>query len=349
MSGVRSQPRYRVWLALAAAILVAVIAAVGARAQTPARLSIKVGASDRPDQAALYLAFYRGYFAKQGLDVELIPSVTGADFLAGLGMNQIQATTSSITAALFNVLNRGIDIKIVADYARVGTERDQTAAIVARADLYDNGTLRKPADLKDRVIAAGPVRGQLPELVYRRVFAMGGLASADVTFRYLGFPDSLAALATKNIDVAFLIEPLVTQADRQNVARAFLPLSSVIPGAELSVLQYSKEFAADTDAATRFMVAYLQGVRSFYDATWLHKDEDAAISLLIEHLSLKDRSLWGVMRRNADLNGRINVPSIKEQAAFYKEQGTITGAVPDIDKFIDTRFADAAVKIIGTR
>jgi NitT/TauT family transport system substrate-binding protein len=123
----------------------------------------------------------------------------------------------------------------------------------------------------------------------------------------------------------------------------------VIPNAELSVLQYSKEFAANTDAATRFMVAYLQGVRDFYDATWRHKDEDATISLLIEHLSLKDRSLWRVMRRNADLNGRINVASIKDQAAFYKEQGTITGAVPDIEKFIDTRFAEAAVKIIGKR
>ena len=337
------------WLCAATAILSMLGSTVGARAETPARLSLKVGASDRPDQAALYLAFYRGYFAKQGLDVELIPSVTGADFLSGLGMNQIQATTSSITAALFNALNRGIEIRIVADYAHVGTERDQTAAIVARADLFDAGVLRKPADLKTRVIAAGPVRAQLPELVYRKIFAMGGLSASDVSIRYLGFPDSLAALATKNIDIAFLIEPLVTQADRQNIARVFMPLSAVIPGAELSVLQYSKEFAANTDAATRFMVAYLQGVRDFYDATWLHKDEDAAISLLIEHLSLKDRSLWGVMRRNADLNGGINAASIKEQAAFYKEQGTITDAVPDVDKFIDRRFAEAAVKILGVR
>ena len=348
MTGMRSMPK-RAVTRFAAAFLVILSCAAVACAETPARLSLKVGASDRPDQAALYLAFYRGYFARQGLDVELIPSVTGADFLSGLGMNQIQATTSSITAALFNALNRGIDIRIVADYAHVGTTRDQTAAIVVRADLYDSGALRKPADLKGRVIAAGPVRAQLPELVYRKIFAMGGLSSADVNYRYLGFPDSLAALATKNIDVAFLIEPLVTQADRRNIARVFMPLSDVIPNAELSVLQYSKEFAADTDAATRFMVAYLQGVRDFYDATWRHKDEDATISLLIEHLSLKDRSLWGVMRRNADLNGRINVASIKDQAAFYKEQGTITGAVPDIGKFIDMRFAEAAVKIIGKR
>lgn len=335
------------WIAAVAALAVLVCGAAGA--QTGPKLSLKVGASDRPDQAALYLSLYHGYFERQGLAVELIPSATGADFLSGLGMNQIQATTGSLNAALFNALNRGIDIRIVADYAHVGTDRDQTAAIVARADLMDSRILREPADLKGRVLAAGPVRAQLPEFVYRKIYALGNISAADVTIRYLAFPDSLAALATKNIDLAFLIEPLVTQADRQNIARVFMPLSAVVPGAELSVLQYSGEFAKNTDAATRFMVAYLQGVRDFYDATWHHKNEDATMALLVEHLSLKDRELWKAMRRNADLNGRINVANIEEQAAFYKAEGTVTGPIPDIDKVIDQHFAEAAVKIIGKR
>ena len=342
--------RYRVLgKVLAALSLVLCLATGAAGAQTEQKLALKVGASDRPDQAALYLALYRGYFDRQGFAVELIPAATGADFLSGLGMNRIQATTGSLNAALFNALNRNIDLRIVADYAHVGRDRDQAAAIVGRADLIDNGSLRAPADLKGRVLAAGPVPSQLPDLVYRKLFAQGGITPSDVTMRYLAFPDSLVAMGTKNVDVAFLIEPLVTQADRQNIARVFMPLSAVIPGAELSVLQYSAEFAKDTDAATRFMVAYLQGVRDFYDATSLHKDEDATIALLSEHLSLKDKELWKVMRRNVDLNGEIDVPSIQEQAAFYKEAGTVTGPLPDIEKFIDRHFAEAAVKIIGKR
>src|SRR5215467_11805758 len=149
---------------LALLSLVLLVAAADARAETAPRTALKVGASDRPDQAALYLALYRGYFEKQGLVVELIPAATGADFLSGLGMNQIQATTGSLTAALFNALNRNIDIRIVADYAHVGTENDQTAAIVARADLVDGGSVRKPADLKGHSLGAGPVPAQLPEL-----------------------------------------------------------------------------------------------------------------------------------------------------------------------------------------
>ena len=203
--------------------------------------------------------------------------------------------------------------------------------------------------MRGRSLGVEPVPAQLPELVYRKIFALGGIGPSDVTLRYLAFPDSLAAMGTKTLDVAFLIEPLVTQADKRNIARVFMPLSAIMPGAELSVLQYSAEFAKNTDAATRFMVAYLQGVRDFYDATWRHRNEEGTIPLLVQHLSLKERDLWKVLRRNADLNGEINVPSIKEQAAFYKEAGTVTGPVPNIDQFIDRRFAEAAAKILGRR
>ena len=111
-------------------------------AETPpaGKTVVKLGIVGRPDMAAY------GYFEKEGLAVDLIPAATAADFLAGLGMNQIQATTGSLNAALFNALNRNIDIRIVADYAHVGTENDQTAAIVARADLIDGGSLKNPAD-----------------------------------------------------------------------------------------------------------------------------------------------------------------------------------------------------------
>ena len=79
------------------------------------------------------------------------------------------------------------------------------------------------------------------------------------------------------------------------------------------------------------------------------ENEDATFAFLAQHLSLKDPDLWRAVRRNVDLNGKINVDSIKAMAAFFKAEGAITGPIPDIDKFIDTSFADDAVKILGAR
>jgi NitT/TauT family transport system substrate-binding protein len=116
------------------------------------------------------------------------------------------------------------------------------------------------------------------------------------------------------------------------------------------VLFYSPEFAKQTKIATGFMVAYLKGLRDYYDAFTLGKDKEAVIDILVQRLAMKDRDVWANSSpKVVDLNGEVNVTDIKIQAEFYKKEGFVTGAVPDIEKYIDPRFAAAAVKEIGKR
>ena len=69
-------PRYplpRRWYMLLFLLpLVLFVTAGAGHAQSAPKMTLKVGASDRPDQAALYLSLYRGYFEKEGLAVDLI-------------------------------------------------------------------------------------------------------------------------------------------------------------------------------------------------------------------------------------------------------------------------------------
>lgn len=311
---------------------------------------VKLGIVGRPDMAAYVLAIRRGYFDRQGITVERVTATSGQEFPAQLATDQIQVASGVPNAALFNALNRGIDIRIVADEAHIGDAKDRTVTIVARADLIDSGTVRSPADLKGRNYAPGPVIGQYPDLLFHKFFRQGGISDSDANPVRLAFPEMLAALASKKIDAAFLIEPLVRQAEDRNIAKPLATAGSIDPGAQVSIVQYAPGFAKQMDLATRFMVAYLEGVRDYHDAIFLGKDRDATIAILIEETPLKDARLWKEdMFRNTDLNGRVNVADLKAQAAFYKEQGTLTGALPDIDKYVDTGFAEAAVKRIGAR
>jgi NitT/TauT family transport system substrate-binding protein len=113
---------------------------------------------------------------------------------------------------------------------------------------------------------------------------------------------------------------------------------------------FSPEFARQSDAATRFLMAYLRGARDYHDAFVTGKDRDAAIAILTRTLPVRDPDIWKVaMPQQIDLNGRVNVADIKRQAAAYKELGDITGPVPDIDKYVDHRFSEEAVKVVGVR
>jgi NitT/TauT family transport system substrate-binding protein len=332
-----------------ALVALAVLASPAALAQSGGKTVVKLGVSGRPDQAALELALRRGYFEQQGLEIQTVQASSGMEMLPSLATNQLQAASGSPNAALFNALNRGIDIRMVADFAHIGDANDRTVALIVRSDLLDSGAVKTIADLKGKSLSWGPGNGQITDVFFAKLLAKANLTKADVDARYLTFADSLAAIGNKTLDGAFMVEPLVTAAERQKIARVMVPGGQVDPGAELSVVYFSPAFAKQREAATKFMVAFLKGVRDYYDAFFLGKDKAATIQLLTQSLPVKDPALWETSKQHTDVNGRMNVADLKAQAAFYQKIGLVTGALPDIDKFVDTSFAEAAVKQLGAR
>ncbi len=318
---------------------------------TGQRTVVKLGVSGRPDQAALELALRRGYFSEYGLDVQTVQANIGMDFIASVGTNQLQVASGSPNAGLFNAMNRGVDLRLVADFAHVGDGvNDGTVSIVVRADLFDSGAVKSIRDLKGRSLNLGPGRAQYPDVLMDKLFKQNGMTMEDVRRTHLTFADSLSAMGTKNIDAAFMVEPLVTMGDKQNITRVLVRTGAVDPGAVLSVIFFSSEFAKQTDAATKFVAAFLRGVRDYQDAFFHKKNQDETIAVLTAHLPVKDPEVWkAASPQHTDPNGIFNVADLKRQAAVYQANGDITGPIPDIDKHIDTKFAEGAIKLIGRR
>jgi NitT/TauT family transport system substrate-binding protein len=316
-------------------------------------VALRVAVQGRPDQAHLQLALDRGHLAAQGLDVETVQITSGAEMVPALATNQVQVGNGAPSAALYNALNRDVNIRIVADYVHVGPPTDTVLAILVRKELWDSGAVRTLADLKSgRTFVAGTVPGTVSDLLYNRALVKEGITGEGIKTEFMPIPDIYAALGNGRADAGTLTEPLTTQAVQQGIATVLYPAGVVIPGALLSVLQYSPQFAAEQpDAATRFMVGYLQGVRDYHDAFVLQKDRDAAIDTLLQTLSPKDRRMWETAHpATIDLNGVVNVDDLKDSAAFYTSRGDVTGGTPpDVTKFVDTRFAEAAVQILGRR
>ena len=78
--------------------------------------------------------------------------------------------------------------------------------------------------------------------------------------------------------------------------------------------------------------------------------QSQAIGVLTQYLSVKDPKVWkDAEPQNIDLNGRLNVADLKDQAEFYAKAGSLKGGVPNMDKFIDMSFVEAALKQLGTR
>ena len=314
----------------------------------PTRTAVKVRVHGRPEQAQFEIAYRRGYFDRLGLDVDPVPLGVGAEVTQSLATNQIQVGSVTPNAALFNAFNRGIDVRLVADWAHVGSAADTTIAILVRDDLA--GQAASLAALKGTTFANGGAPGSIGDLLLQRALDKDGLAWSDLDVVYLPIADITAGLANRKVAAGMLAEPAVTQAEQDGIARVLYPAGALIPGAQVSVLAFSPEFAAQTDAATRFLVGYLQGVRDYSDAFHLHKDRDAVIALLTQYLSLKEAKTWEAFGPAfVDLNGQIDVADLQAQAAFHAARGALTGPAPDVAKFVDPGFAEAAVRQLGRR
>jgi sulfonate transport system substrate-binding protein len=332
----------------AAAVVASPVAAAPTAPAAPPRVTVKMALQNRPDQAPFELGLARGYFDRQDIEIEPVSTGTGAEVIQAIATNQIDVGTSSPNAAMFNAYNRGVDLRLVADWAHLGDPTDRTLSIVVRADLAES--VRSMADLRGRSFAVGGAAGNVGDELFVAAMEKDGASRADVNLSYLSLSDVLAALGGRSLDASTLTEPQVTQAEFQNVARVLYPGGAVIPGAYLSLVVYSPAFAQRSDVATRWMIAYLEGARDYWAAFHENKDRDAAITVLSERLSLKDRRVWETASPEfMDLNGRIDAARLGQQAAFFQREGALTGAVPDLSRFIDPQFAAAAVRQIGAR
>src|SRR5205823_5970825 len=79
------------------------------------------------------------------------------------------------------------------------------------------------------------------------------------------------------------------------------------------------------EAARRFMVAYLHGVRDYLDAFETGRGQDEVIDILIKSTPIKDRALYATMRSvGLEPNGRVNVEYLRSEADLYVREGLLT-------------------------
>lgn len=323
------------------AILVFLTAGCTGKPATPQK--VRIAEDGSPSGAGFYIAHARGYFAEQGLDVEIKPFESSGDMLPAIASGDIDVAGGITGANLFNAVARGLDIRIIADKGTNYPGRSYFNLIV-RKDLA--GEIKEYADLKGKRIGLFSV-GTLNEYTVEKALAVGGLTVHDVTLVPLGPPDMNVALANKSIDMGLQIEPLITQAEQQGIAVPWKETTDYLPGGQIAVVLASPKFVANQAVADKFMVAYLKGLRDYNDAFRKGKDTDGVIKILTEYSEVKDPAVWRSVRvTGLNPNGYVSVESLTDQYQWYRANGSVLQDVP-LSQIIDMSLVDRALKQLG--
>lgn len=308
-------------------------------------VTVRIAEDGAPSGAGFYLADARGYFRDLGLNVEWVKFANSQDMLPALATGKVDLAGGVTTASLFNAVGRGLDVRMIADK---GTNIPGRAyfQLVLRKDL--EGEIRDFSDLKGRRIGVTSP-GSLDELTLDKALKAGGLTLGDVEEIFIGsFPDMLTALANRSIDAAMQIEPLITKGVEQGVVSRWRDAAEYARGAQIALVLASPQFTSEKkEAAKRFMVAYLKGLRDYNDAFLKDRDKDAVIEVMTRYTVLKDKALWQkVNPTGLNPDGYLNKDGVADDLKWYRDRGLVKGTV-DLDRVVDHSLVDYALGVLG--
>jgi NitT/TauT family transport system substrate-binding protein len=327
-------------------LLASLTLAAPANAQTE---KVLIGITNAATDAGFFIADKKGYFRAEGIEVTMTPFASAAGMVAPLGRGQLDVGAGTVAAGLYNAVEQGIHLRIVADKGSV-TDKLEYSTLLVRKDLADSGRYKSLADLKGMTIAsASPGSGS--ESSVNEALKKGGLKYGDVKVVYMGFPQMRLAFVNKGVDAAQINEPTLTRSIREGLAVRANP-TVIYPGQQTAVVLYSEAFAQQRrPVAQKFLKAYLRAVRDYNDAIKDGKLAGATapelISILTEYTEIKDRDTYATMNAFAvDPNGSVNAQTLGNDLIFFRERGLVS-AKANVDEVVDKSFAEAAVRELG--
>jgi NitT/TauT family transport system substrate-binding protein len=298
--------------------------------------------------AGYYIGFEKGYFVEQGLDVEPTRFASAGEATVPLAAGQLDIAAGATSAGLFNAIGRGVDIKLVADHGHSAPGRPGNA-LVARRAAVEAGQLRGVAGLRGRRIAmSSPNLGVIADV--RAYLAQGGLSLDDVVLEQMAFPNMVPALGNASVDAVVVVEPFMTVLQRTGVGTLWLSDYEVNPEHQIAAVLYGPGFArGQAEAARRWMVAYLRGVRHFTDG-FVRGDAAAreeSIQALMKWTPIRDRALYDVMSViGLDPDGELRVASLREDQELFIQLGHQDRPI-DLDAAVDLQYVRYARQVLG--
>ncbi len=309
----------------------------------PPALSLKLAATDPTvsliPNSVLWLAKDLGFYAREGLDVELL-ELTGTPLaIAALVSGQADVANIGVPEVIELVASGKADLRAV-----------HSPNIRQYFLLAANGDVRTPSDLKGRnfgVARVGSVDHTQSVIVMK---ALGLDSTRDVQFIGVGEPQNRAkALVNGSVDAtAFSVATWQAIHREPNVrllvdADAFFreaPFVSKVNAAPSEVVRTKGE---ELTRLTRALIAA---------SRHLAQNQQAWVDGMVARRPELDRGelaeLWTYYAGSWGVNGLMNLGAYQETARFLDASGTLpSGADLPVERWATTQFVDRALADLG--
>ncbi|KRA23840.1 hypothetical protein ASD65_04950 [Microbacterium sp. Root61] len=167
--------------------------------------TVNVAVLPTSNMAAVYLGEAEGFFADEGLDLNMTTVGGGAEMIAGLQAGSFDFIVAGYVP-LFAAAANGLPLAIIAaNDVGGGTPDEEWQALLVGAD----STAKTATDLEGAKIGVNALKG-VAEATIRASLRQQDVDDTTVQFVEIPFSEVPAALANGTVDAAFGSEPFIT-------------------------------------------------------------------------------------------------------------------------------------------
>lgn len=269
---------------------------------------------------ALSLGVTEGIFAEHGFDVTLDSAGGGAALLPAVVSGDMEFAVSNPLSVML-AQEQGLDIDIISGYSHSIAEGPDVNGVWA---MPDSG-IESPKDLAGKTVAVNNLK-TIGEVTIREVVERDGGDPDAIKFVELGFPDQPAALASGNIDAAWVPEPFQTIIEKQGAELVTYSYQATTPGLGTMIVLTSGKLAdSDPDMVKRFTAAVDEV------ATFAQDNPDKIRQELTTFLDMDDELAGEVLVE--EFRPAIDRDSMQQLADLSLEQGVLSEPV-DMERLL---------------
>ncbi len=291
------------------------------RAQTARTLSL--GYVPSTLFAPVFVAVERGYLKSAGITANLTPIIAGQDAMALVAQSQLDVATAGLSAAFFNAVARGLDVKFVASTG-YQPEKGHPTALMMREDLYEAGAHDAGA-LKGKNVGwlgnAGATSGYYVALILRKF----GLSIKDINAVNIAAPDQEVALERKAVDAMFCAAPFTALFEEKKIAKI---IGNAPPGISGTGIFFGPSLTGDAGYAKTVLAAFRKGAADVSGEGYYKPENLAAMS---KYINQPVDLIKSTDRYDFKPDLRIDQTTLTDMQNEFISQGILTykTALPD--------------------
>jgi NitT/TauT family transport system substrate-binding protein len=304
---------------------------------------VKFGVFKVVGTSPVFIAEDEGYFAAEGLDVELVPFTAQEPLILGIASGDLDFGATAFTGSFYNLAGQGV-LKLVGAFIHEAPGF-QANTLIASNRAYEAG-LKSPKDLANHA-AAVPEIGNPAQYALSLLAEKYGIDANTIRFMPMGSnPNVVSAVVGGQADFGVAPISFARPSLQKGDAKLVAYIGDETPWQLGGVLTSTKTANNRGDVVRRFLRGYKKGVEYYYDAFIApdgsrrdgpHADEVIAIATKYTGLSPE---LVRIGIAYYDRAARLDVKDVLRQIAWYKSHGMVKGEF-DPKSVIDMRYVEA--------